>query len=219
MTNQDEQDAVPERKPSSINLQLVAELWHQASEESGQPNLLFEQWVQEIRSWAKLAGWRTESTQGVRARESLWLPNLSETQLQLLLALADLADALGCSASQLTQTLLGSAQASSPLPHENNSHLSHQLQATDSSAATQLNLAKPDSLPTTPQHMVDYQPLVEMLTNWQAIFELALDCAATQLDKEQFPAEALSASLAEMCDLLRAVLNQAGSHEGAGNGQ
>lgn len=54
--------------------------------------------------------------------------------------------------------------------------------------------------------VVDYQPLIEALNNWQAIFELALDEAALHLNAEQFPAEELSASLAEMCDLLRDVL-------------
>jgi hypothetical protein len=54
--------------------------------------------------------------------------------------------------------------------------------------------------------VVDYQPLIEALNDWQAIFELALSEAALHLNPEQFPAEELSASLAEMCDLLRDVL-------------
>ena len=53
---------------------------------------------------------------------------------------------------------------------------------------------------------IDYQPLIEALNNWQAIFELALDEATLYLSSEQFPAQELSASLAEMCDLLRDVL-------------
>lgn len=211
MANQHEQDAIHERKPSSMNLHLLAELWHQASEEGRQPNLLFEQWVQEIRSWARLAGWRTEFTQGFRARESLWLPNIGETQLQLLLALANLADALGISASQLAQVLLDSAHPSSLLPNKNTKLFSHQVPSTDSMPATQSYPAKPDSLSATQEHVADYQPLVDMLTNWQAVFELALDQAALLLDKEQFPAKELSASLAEMCDLLRAVLAKASS--------
>lgn len=56
--------------------------------------------------------------------------------------------------------------------------------------------------------IVDYQPLIEALNNWQAAFELALDQAAAHLDPEQFPAEDLHASLAEMCDLLRAILSR-----------
>ncbi len=56
--------------------------------------------------------------------------------------------------------------------------------------------------------IVDYQPLIEAISNWQAAFELALDQAATHLVPEQFPAEDLHASLAEMCDLLRAVLSR-----------
>jgi hypothetical protein len=54
--------------------------------------------------------------------------------------------------------------------------------------------------------VVDYQPLIEALNDWQAIFELALSEAAFHLNPEQFPAQELSASLAEMCDLLRDVL-------------
>lgn len=54
--------------------------------------------------------------------------------------------------------------------------------------------------------VVNYQPLIEALNDWQAIFELALNEAALHLNPEQFPAEELSASLAEMCDLLRDVL-------------
>jgi hypothetical protein len=54
--------------------------------------------------------------------------------------------------------------------------------------------------------VVDYQPLIEALNDWQTIFELALSEAAVHLKPEQFPSEELSASLAEMCDLLRDVL-------------
>jgi hypothetical protein len=54
--------------------------------------------------------------------------------------------------------------------------------------------------------VVDYQPLIEALNNWQAIFELALDEVTLYLSPEQFPAQELSASLVEMCDLLRGVL-------------
>ena len=62
------------------------------------------------------------------------------------------------------------------------------------------------SIPATAEIFVDYQPLIEALNNWQAIFELALDEAALHLSPDQFPADALSASLAEMCELLRDVL-------------
>jgi hypothetical protein len=53
-----------------------------------------------------------------------------------------------------------------------------------------------------------FQPLIEELTNWQGLFEMALDTAAQLLPPEQFPATDLQASLAEMCDLLREVLGQ-----------
>jgi len=56
--------------------------------------------------------------------------------------------------------------------------------------------------------IVDYQPFVEALNDWQATFELALDEAAAHLDPEQFPVEDLQAYLSEMCDLLRDVLSR-----------
>ena len=62
------------------------------------------------------------------------------------------------------------------------------------------------SIPATAEIFVDYQPLIEALNNWQAIFELALDEAALHLSPDQFPAKELSASLAEMCEILRDVL-------------
>jgi hypothetical protein len=62
------------------------------------------------------------------------------------------------------------------------------------------------SLPAAAETFIDYQPLIEALDNWQAIFELALDEAALHLSPDQFPVKELSASLAEMCELLRDVL-------------
>lgn len=57
-----------------------------------------------------------------------------------------------------------------------------------------------------PEKRRDYEPLIEELSHWQAIFEVALDEAAHHLTLEQFPAEDLMASLADMCDLIRDVL-------------
>ena len=56
----------------------------------------------------------------------------------------------------------------------------------------------------------DYEPLIEELSHWQAIFEMALDEAARHLTLEQFPAEDLMDSLADMCDLIRNVLRDKG---------
>lgn len=53
-----------------------------------------------------------------------------------------------------------------------------------------------------------FLPLIEALNSWQGIFEIALDTAAQLLTPEQFPAADLQESLAEMCNLLRDVLNQ-----------
>lgn len=63
------------------------------------------------------------------------------------------------------------------------------------------------SLPAV-KRAVDYQPLIEALNDWQAMFELALDEAAIHIDREHFPAEDLSASLSDMCELLREVLRR-----------
>ena len=58
-----------------------------------------------------------------------------------------------------------------------------------------------------------FQPLIEALTNWQGVFEIALDTAVQLLPPEQFPATDLQASLAEMCNLLRDVLGQGNPQE------
>jgi hypothetical protein len=57
-----------------------------------------------------------------------------------------------------------------------------------------------------PDKRQDYEPLIEEINHWQAIFEMALDKAAHHLTLEQFPAEDLRASLADMCELIRDVL-------------
>lgn len=58
-----------------------------------------------------------------------------------------------------------------------------------------------------------FLPLLEALSSWQGIFEIALDTAAQLLTPEQFPATDLQASLAEMCNLLRDVLSQCNTLE------
>lgn len=55
--------------------------------------------------------------------------------------------------------------------------------------------------------------LIEAISNWQGIFEIALDTAAQLLPPEQFPATDLQGSLAEMCNLLRDVLSQCNMQE------
>jgi len=59
-----------------------------------------------------------------------------------------------------------------------------------------------------PEKIHDYEPLIEELSHWQAIFELALDEAAHYLTLEQFPVEDLRTSLSDMCDLIRDVLKE-----------
>ncbi|MGH2508182.1 MAG: hypothetical protein ACRDHZ_12370 [Ktedonobacteraceae bacterium] len=58
-----------------------------------------------------------------------------------------------------------------------------------------------------------FLPLIEAISSWQGIFEIALDTAAQLLTPEQFPATDLQASLAEMCNLLRDVLSQCNVQE------
>ncbi len=57
-----------------------------------------------------------------------------------------------------------------------------------------------------PEKRQDYEPLIEELSHWQAIFEMALDEAAHYLTREQFPVEDLRASLVDICELIRDVL-------------
>jgi hypothetical protein len=60
--------------------------------------------------------------------------------------------------------------------------------------------------PLLPEKRQDYEPLIEEISRWQAVFEMALDEAAHHLTLEQLPVEDLRASLAEMCELMRDVL-------------
>jgi hypothetical protein len=62
--------------------------------------------------------------------------------------------------------------------------------------------------PSLSDQQEDFLPLIEAISNWQGIFEMALDDAAQLLTPEQFPAEDLHASLSEMCDLLRDIFTQ-----------
>lgn len=74
----------------------------------------------------------------------------------------------------------------------------------------QLEEEKKQPLSDKKEHFL---PLIEAISNWQGIFELALDNAAQLLTPEQFPAADLQASLAEMCNLLRDVLSQCNTQE------
>lgn len=62
--------------------------------------------------------------------------------------------------------------------------------------------------PSLSDKQEDFLPLMEAISNWQSIFETALDDAAQLLTPEQFPAADLNASLSEMCDLLRDIFAQ-----------
>jgi len=64
-----------------------------------------------------------------------------------------------------------------------------------------------------PDQQEHFLPLIEAISNWQGIFDMALDTAAQLLPPEQFPATDLQASLAEMCNLLRDVLSQCNMRE------
>lgn len=186
----------------SQSLQKVSELWRQVSEESSQPALLLEQWTQDISIWANLREWIEAFMQDVRSGTHLWFPGADESQLRLLIALADLAEALGCSTTELVEVLLKNTQVSahSPFP------------AVDVPPSPEDPPKQIYGQQAGEKRTVDYRPLIEALYTWQAIFELALDKAASQLGREQFPAEDLSASLSEMCDLVRAVLDKNSSH-------
>lgn len=189
-------------------VQILTTLWGRASEESEQPVALFEDWMQEVSDWAGLVGWQASLKEKLHYGENLWLPGMKEQELALLLGIFTLANALGCSPIHLAQALLRLPYFSSgqlaQLQQERVTH-SHQEETVSMSAPT---IQEQDERHTGPVFgkAVDYHPLIEALTNWQAMFELALDEAATHLDQELLPMQDLQTSLSEMCDLLRDVL-------------
>jgi hypothetical protein len=203
----DRQDASEDKifAPLLICIQILTALWQRASEESNQPYDLFEEWMQEVSSWGRLSEWKADFKQKLRFEDNLWLPSTEPEELAVLLAIADLADALGCNVSQFAKAIMKLGQ-----PSEDSSESLTIVNQVEVIHANEIKTSqeKVDQLPPAINRAVDYQPLVDTLNDWQAMFELALDEAAKRLDSEYFPAEDLSASLSEMCELLRGVLTK-----------
>ncbi len=191
-------------------IQTLTALWQRAGEESDQQYILFEEWIQEVSGWAKLAEWKAELKQKLGYGDNLWLPSADAQELGVMLGIAALADGLGCTATQLVKAFM-KLQLSDLHQSSQAENSSDPLVATNQVEASNIPVAEMNqqeevqSLPTV-ERAIDYGPLIEALNDWQAMFELALDEATTYLDREHFPAEDLSASLSEMCELLRDVL-------------
>lgn len=200
--------------PLSTCQRILTTLWQRASEEGSQPPIVFEEWVEEVSSLAKLAEWKADFKQKLREGANLWLPGEDLQELGILLAITHLADGLGCTASQLAKAFtelslsdlkqsisIGSSTGEPPLMNQPEA---------ERSPAAEENQTKLSQNSLTADKAIDYQSLIEALNDWQAMFELALDEAAARLQHEEFPAKDLSASLAEMCELLRDVLSRNG---------
>lgn len=197
-------------RPLLTCTQILTALWQHASEESNQQSTLFEEWVQEVSRWAKLAESKAELKHKLRYGDNLLLPSAGAQELGVLLGIAALADGLGCTATQLAKAFmklhLNNLQQSSQAENSSDPPVAiNQVEASEILVVEMNEKEEVQSLPAV-ERAIDYQPLIEVLNDWQAMFELALDEATTYLDRELFPAEDLSASLSEMCELLRDVL-------------
>jgi len=191
-------------------IQTLTALWQRAGEESNQQSTLFEEWLQEVRGWARLAEWKASLKQKLRYGDNLWLPSVDVQELGVLFGIAALADGLGCTATQLAKAFmklhLGDLQRSSQAEHSSDPPVAMNPVEASEVPVVEMDQKEEFQSLSAVERAIDYGPLVEALNDWQAMFELALDEAATHVDHEHFPAEDLSASLSEMCELLRDVL-------------
>lgn len=191
-------------------IQTLTALWQRSGGESNQQSTLFEEWLEEVRGWARLAEWRVSLKEKLRYGDNLWLPSVDVHELGVLFGIAALADGLGCTPVQLAKAFMelhlnGLTQSSQA---ESSSSLLIEIDqiTTRNVPMVEMNQGEETQPSLAVDRAVDYQPLIEVLNDWQAMFELALDEAATRVDRGHFPAEDLSASLSEMCELLREVL-------------
>lgn len=191
-------------------IQTLTALWHHAGEESNQQSTLFEEWLEEVRGWARLAEWKASLKEKLRYGDNLWLPSVDAQELGVLFGIAALADGLGCTPAQLAKAFmelhLNGLTQSSQAESSSGPLIEIDQTATRKVPMVEINQGEGTQPSLAADRAVDYQPLIEALNDWQAMFELALDEATTYLDHEHFPAEDLSASLSEMCELLRDVL-------------
>jgi len=192
--------------------QILTALWQRAAEEGSQQHTLFEEWTQEVNEWARLPEWKAELKQKLYYGDNLWLPSVDSQEVKVLLGIATLADGLGCTVTQLAKAFMelrsSDFKQSSQTESSAGSVLGVDLIETNDAPTVEMDQKKEAHSSLAVDRMVDYQPLIEALNDWQATFELALDEAAIHLDNEHFPAADLSASLSEMCELLRSVLTR-----------
>jgi len=190
--------------------QILTALWQRAGEESDQQPILFGEWIQEVSKWAKLAEWKAGLKQRLRYGDNLWLPSADAQELGVLLGIAALADGLGCTVTQLAKAFMelhfSDLKQSSQAESKSNPRVGVNQVEAGGVPVVEINEEEEAQSQLAVDRAIDYQPLVEALNDWQAMFELALDEAAARLDREHFPAEDLSASLSEMCELVRDVL-------------
>ena len=173
---------------SEIKQRVLDGLWERLTQESNQPEQLLEKWVAEVSLWAGLDQYRSS----LHNDANLWLPTTDEAELDILLGLAALSSATGYSSTNIVQNLL-----------------TEKILSQENQPDRQIEITKPilSEAQTTP-NINNNELLIENLTDLQALFELALSKASQQLDSQIFPALELEIYLAEMCDLLRAVLTR-----------
>lgn len=157
-----------------------------------------DDWVGQISQWASL----DEYLEQLGQRSSLWLPTTDEKEIQVLLGLALLGQALDCSPSQLTRKLTRYSVPVQMLPDLVSPEAEIHVQTQALSSKTDLPVEAEPALTKSSQNEL----LLEQLTLWQATFELALEEAGQQLDPESFPASQLEEYFATMCNILRAAL-------------
>lgn len=200
--------------------EVLKQLWEHLSQESQRPDLLLEEWVGEVVEWVRLRDYQEK----LRQEESLWLPTGNKAELAVLLGLGALSTALDCSPTQLVQALLEppvsvtevetepplytalvSPDSSNIVPTEPTevrvsvtSDTAHPVP--DTQAQASLTLAKPE--------LERYTLLLEALTDFQAVFELAVEQVGTQLEPQTILVHELEDYLAELFDVVRAVLTQ-----------
>ena len=197
-------------KPLVTCAEKLTALWQRAAEEGNQHHTLFEEWIQEVSELARLSEWKTELKQKLYHGDNLWLPGVDSKEVEVLLGIATLADGLSCTVTQLAKAFMefrpSDFKQSSQTDSSAGSVLGVELIETNDVPTVEMDQKKKAQSSLSVDRIVDYQPLIEALNDWQATFELALDEATTYLDNAHFPAADLSASLSEMCELIRGVL-------------
>ena len=199
---------------SKFKSETLKQLWEHVSQETSQPDLLLEEWVNEVAEWVRLRDYQEKLHQ----EESLWLPTSNKAELEVLLGLGALSTALGCSPAQLVHALLkpdNLVKPSETEPPDLLTTVSSTASETSSAEITEVKvLIKFENSPETQADTnssntkEDYSLLLEALTDFQAAFELAVEQAEPQLDPQIFPVKDLEDYLDQLFDLVRTVLTR-----------